>query len=182
MICASQETGPLPRRLVRSLRRGVVSDHALVGGPRPLVAYDLANWKPRPSNQRTTVTVFHDTPVPTVLVVAHPAARSRTFSSMTVMEARSSVVPSRGPRTMASDIEEVSLCVYRCLSGDADAWCSCRTLALRRSTERRSSFAARPPECPCSACGSAVRNATRSFVHSGMRWGRRSRFATRRRD
>ncbi|EPT01802.1 hypothetical protein FOMPIDRAFT_1015641 [Fomitopsis schrenkii] len=105
-IGTSQQTGSLPRRLARSLR--VVRNHALIGGPRPLVAYDLANWTPRPAKlaQRTSVTVFHDTPVPTVLVVARPAARSRTFSSMTVMEARSSAVPHRGLRTMASDVEE----------------------------------------------------------------------------
>ena len=132
VICASQQTGPLPRRLLRSLRRGTIKDHALVAGPRPLVAYDLANWTPRMANQaqRTSATVFHDTPIPTVLVVARPAMRSRTFSSMTVMEARSSVVPNRGPRTMASDIEEVRSSVYLSLSGDTDASYSYKTLAL----------------------------------------------------
>ena len=127
VIFVSRETRPLPRRVLRSLNR----NHALVGVPRPLVAYDLANWTPRLANQAqsTVVTVFNDTPVPTVFVVARPAMRSRTMSSMTVMEARSSVVPNRGPRTMASDVEEVRLFVYQCLLHGVDRCCSHRTPA-----------------------------------------------------
>ncbi|EPT03034.1 hypothetical protein FOMPIDRAFT_1014985 [Fomitopsis schrenkii] len=95
---ASPRTMPSNRQQARSARRSrlvlcPVRDHALIGGPSPLVAYDLVNWTPRPAKlaQRTSVTVFHDTRFP---------------RSMTVMETRSSVVANRGPCTMASDVEE----------------------------------------------------------------------------
>ncbi|KAH9926676.1 uncharacterized protein B0H18DRAFT_1118756 [Fomitopsis serialis] len=102
-----QRMAGLTRKTIRQLRRASSQDHALIGGPRPLIAYDLANYTPAPRLAlRPLLVVFWDGPVPTPVAIPRSATRSRTFSAMTFMEARRAAPKSSGPLNMVSLIEE----------------------------------------------------------------------------
>ncbi|KAH9835174.1 uncharacterized protein C8Q71DRAFT_107490 [Rhodofomes roseus] len=101
---AIRKAGPKPR-----MARAFPKDHALIGGPRPLVAYDLATYTPTaPLALRPLLVIFQDGPVPTPLALPRSATRPRTFSAMTSMEARPA--PSSGPYTNVSLIEDEGPC------------------------------------------------------------------------
>ncbi|KAH9926678.1 uncharacterized protein B0H18DRAFT_329848 [Fomitopsis serialis] len=102
-----QRMADLTRQTVRQLRRAASQDHALISGPRPLIAYDLANYTPAPRLAlRPLLVVFRDGPVPIPVAIPRSATRSRTFSAMTFMEARQAAPSGSGPLTMTSIIEE----------------------------------------------------------------------------
>ncbi|KZT66571.1 hypothetical protein DAEQUDRAFT_739931 [Daedalea quercina L-15889] len=93
-------------------------DNALMASPRPIIAYDLANYKPLPHfDHRPLLIVFRNGPIPTPLAIVHPPMRPRTWSSMTVMEARAA--PSNGPMKMSSEYEDETFCKNTLLGSKA---------------------------------------------------------------
>ncbi|KZT68876.1 hypothetical protein DAEQUDRAFT_811758 [Daedalea quercina L-15889] len=81
-------------------------DHTLMAGPRPIIAYDLANYNPLPHpDQRPLLVVFQNGQLATPpLAIPRLPMHSRTRSLFTVVEARAA--PSSGPMTTASAYED----------------------------------------------------------------------------
>ncbi|KZT66573.1 hypothetical protein DAEQUDRAFT_758684 [Daedalea quercina L-15889] len=102
----------------RERRDAVRREHALMAGPRPLIAYDLANWSPLPRlDNRPLLFVHQHGSVPNPFAIARPPMRSRTWSSMTVTEARPA--PSSRPMSNASQYEDETLVKHTLLESKA---------------------------------------------------------------